>query len=97
MAIQCTITTSQGISLESAYINIQQPQIIKDKTEDGNSYSLAGCAYVYASKEAYDTGKIPLEGFAVTCDLDLEINPLTQAYAVLSQNERLENVEECQP
>lgn len=95
MAIQCKITIAQGITLESAYINIANPQIIKSKSEDINSYTLGANACVYACKECYDSGKIPLEGFSVTCDITLDGNVLVQAYTALKLNERLKNIEEC--
>ena len=92
MAIQAKITTIQGVSLDTAYINISNPQIIKEKTETGNTYKFCGNACVYVNKEAYDTGKIPAEGFSVVCDLDLTKDLFTQAYTALKTNERLTNV-----
>lgn len=94
MAIQCKITTIQGITLDSAYINLANPQIIKAKTEGINTYTIGANACVYVNKDAYDTGKIPLEGFAVTCDLNLDGNALTQAYTALKANSRLQNIVE---
>lgn len=133
MAIKCKITTIQGITLENAYINIQNPQIIKVKTEiqipvvrnenstppvseevithdeeiiipvDGemkivttgvNSYTLEGNVCVYVNEESYNAGKIPIEGFSVSCDLNLDENPLAQAYKALKLNGRLENIED---
>jgi len=103
MAIQAKITTIQGITLETAYINIQNPQIqkvvteheVNPATETVNTFKITGNACVYISKEAYDTGKIPIEGFSVISDLNLDINPYTQAYAQLALNERLENIVEA--
>ena len=95
MAIQAKVTTIQGVSLDTAYINISNPQIIKTKTETGNTYKLGGNACVYVSKEAYDAGKIPLEGFSVVCDLDLTKDMFEQAYAELKKNTRLTDVEDC--
>jgi hypothetical protein len=92
MAIKAKITTIQGINLTEAYINIQNPQIQKVKTETGNIYKFGGNACVYASKTAYEAGKIPVEGFSVVCELDLDGNIMEQAYVELANNERLENV-----
>ena len=95
MAIKAKITTIQGVSLDTAYINIGNPQIIKEKTEAGNIYKLGGNACVYVNKEAYDNSKIPVEGFSVVCDLDLTKDLFTQAYAELKKNTRLTDVEDC--
>ncbi|CQR73293.1 hypothetical protein SOV_50760 [Sporomusa ovata DSM 2662] len=65
MAIQCKITTIQGVSLDAAYINIQNPQIIKTKIEDINNYSFRGNVCVYANKESYNSNLIPLEVFDI--------------------------------
>ena len=96
MAIQCKITTIHGVQLPSAYINFApNPQIVKQGTETGNSYKLSANACIYASKAAYDAGKIPVEGFSVVCDLDLTGNVLEQGYAKLKQNERLSEIIDC--
>jgi len=110
MAIKCKITTVQGLELDMAYINIQSPQIMKVKTEvitpatdtdrattvSTNAYKLGCNACVYVNKDAYDAGKIPIEGFSVMVDqLDLNANVLTQAYDQLKLNERLTNIVEA--
>ena len=92
MAIQAKITTIQGVSLDTAYVNIGNPQIIKEKTETGNIYKLGGNACVYVSEEAYDAGKIPVEGFSVVCSLDLTKDMFEQAYTELKKNTRLTEI-----
>ena len=93
MAIKATIETIQGLSLTDAYVNISNPQVIKVKTAEGNTYRFSGNACVYASETAYSEGKIPIEGFSVVVDnLDLAQNMFEQAYTVLAENERLSNV-----
>lgn len=92
MAIKAKIETIQGIILETAYINIQNPQIQKIKIEGINTYKVGANACVYASKDAYNTGKIPVEGFSVVCDLNLNVNALEQLYAALKLNQRLEEI-----
>lgn len=94
MAIQAKITTIQGVTLEQAYINLASPQISKVKTETGNEYTISANACVYASKDAYDAGKVPVEGFSVSCDLNIESNALSQLYAQLTLSDRLENIAE---
>jgi hypothetical protein len=95
MAIQAKITTIQGLTLETAYVNIQSPQITKEKIEGINSYSIGGNTCIYASKATYDAGKIPVEGFSVVCELDLTQNPIEQLYVQLKLNERLSEMEDC--
>ena len=105
MAIQASIATIQGVSLTTAYINIGNPQISKKKTtipatdttpaSTSNSYTFGGNAEIYESKASYDAGLIPLEGFPVTCLLDLTKDVFTQAYAELKLSTRLSNVEDC--
>jgi len=92
MAIKAKVETIQGVILETAYINIQNPQIQKIKSEGVNSYKVGANACVYASKDAYNTGKIPVEGFSVICDLDLTKNVLEQLYLELKLNPRLEDI-----
>ena len=98
MAIQAKIQTIQGVILETAYINLANPQISKVKTDGVNSYKLGCNACVYASKEYYDAKilaketPIPVEGFSVTCALDLSKNVLEQAYAELKLSTRLEDI-----
>ena len=105
MAIKPTITTIQGIQLTQAYINLQSPQIQKIKTiipasetepeSTVTTYRLGANACVYASKEAYDAGKIPIEGFSVVCEIDLEQNLYEQGYTALKQNPRLSEIVDC--
>ena len=96
MAIQCKITTIQGVQLDTAYINIQCPQILKAKQEDGtNKYVFGGSACVYVCKECYEDNKIPIESFSVSCDLDINDNMFNQAYDELKKNERLEEAVDC--
>jgi|GEM_PF-5179327 len=95
MAIQAKITTIQGVTLEKSYINISNPQIQKVKTEEGNKYILGANACVYANKQACIDNKPPVEGFSVTCDLDLSKNVIDQAYVALKTNERLSNIVDC--
>ena len=92
MAIKSTITTIQGITLPQAYINLSSPQIQKVKTETGNTYKLGANACVYASKSAYDEGKIPVEGFSVVCEIDIAGNVIEQGYAQLKLSDRLSNI-----
>lgn len=94
MAIKATITTIQGLNLTTAYINLQNPQIQKVKTETGNAYKFCANACVYADKPAYDAGKIPVEGFSVVCDIDLAQNIMEQGYAQLKLSERLSDIED---
>ena len=102
MAIQATITTTQGVLLSTAYINLGTPQINKERQEDGtNKYTLGSNACVYSNKEYYDAcilakvTPIPVEGFSVVCGLDLDVNALEQGYAELKRSERLENITEA--
>jgi len=105
MAIKSTITTIQGINLTSAYINLQNPQIQKVKTiipatetepeSIVTTYKLGANACVYADKDAYDAGKIPIEGFSVVCDIDLEQNVYEQGYTALKQSPRLSEIVDC--
>ena len=95
MAIKAKVTTLQGVSLDTAYINSSNSQVIKTKTQTGNVYKLGGNACVYVNKPAYDNGKIPVEGFSVVCDLDLTKDLFTQAYTALKTNERLSNIVDC--
>ena len=112
MAIQAKIQTIQGITLETAYINLANPQISKVKTEvitpieDSiavtttivNSYNIGANACIYSNKEYYDAKilaketPIPVEGFSVTCALDLSKNVLEQVYTELKLNPRLEDI-----
>lgn len=101
MAIQAKIQTVQGCSQEQAYINIGTPQIKKEKQPDGtNKYTIGTNANIYSSQAYYDAcilakeTPIPVEGFSVTCVLDLESNVLKQAYAELKLNTRLSNISE---
>lgn len=94
MAIQATITTIQGITLPTAYINIADTQITKAKAENGNTYNLGFNACVYAGQGAYDAGFPPVEGFGLTCELSLDGNVLTQAYTALKENPRLTDIQD---
>lgn len=95
MAITANIVTIQGLSLTNTYINLSAPQIQKAKTETGNVYKLGANACVYADKTAYAAGKIPIEGFSVVTEIDLEQNLYEQGYVALKLNTRLSNVEDC--
>jgi hypothetical protein len=93
MAIQGKITTIQGVSLDTAYINIQMPQIIKVKQGDNtNKYNISGNVCIYVDSVIYTAGNIPIECFSITCELDLTKNPLEQLYTVLKSNTRLSNI-----
>lgn len=94
MAIQCKIKTIQGVDLETAYINIQNPQIIKTRVEDSNNYSFCGNVCVYANQEAYNLNLIPLEVFDIECALNIDQNIIVQGYEELKLNTRLENITE---
>lgn len=95
MAIQAKITTIQGVELDTAYINIQNPQIIKQRTNGVNSYTFGGNANIYVSQALYAAGNIPVECFGVTCALDLTKTIMDQAYAALKTYNRITNVSDC--
>jgi hypothetical protein len=100
MAIQCSVTTIQGIPLSTAYINLNNPQIIKTRTASTatppvytNTYSFAANAQIYASQTVYNSGNaIPIEGFSVTCPCDITQNAIEQGYVALKTNARLSNI-----
>lgn len=98
MAIKAKTTTIQGVILETAYINLANPQISKVKTDGVNSYNIGANACIYSNKEYYDAKilaketPIPVEGFSVVCELDLSKNVLEQAYTELKLSTRLEDI-----
>jgi hypothetical protein len=103
MAIQCAITTIQGVELTAAHVNIANPQIIKTRPINAtqatataiNIWTFYGNASIYASTGAYQTGNPPIEGFPISCQVDLDKNVLVQAYAALKTNPRLSKVTDC--
>jgi len=68
---------------------------VKQKEDGENKYYCSATVYFYASQEAYESKRIPVEGKDLYRDIDIEGNIVEQMYSYLKEQEYIAEAEDC--
>lgn len=86
MAIKAQYTTSSGIELEEAYVNIATIYINKQINGGSSIFSANLVSHIYVNEEAYRHQKKSVETFNLMFNVDNTLDIFSQAYSILKDN-----------